>query len=213
MENQWHLGRFKGIPVSMHWTVLLTLPWMYLMLNDLLATLIAFAGFCFVLVAHEFGHVLMARWRGSYVDDIMLAGIHGRTSHGIVTRGNEIAIAWGGVLAQLVVLAFALLMGALLADTRSQWVWIIAAPLSWALIKWNLFLMIAALLPIGPFDGHMAWKAFPYLRDQAARRRRRGNAGEKVVKLDPAKRRELQQKSEKLAAEILEELKNKKKLH
>ena len=208
MENQWNLGRWAGIPVAMHWTVLLTLPWMYLMLNDGLATLIGFSAFCGLLVAHEFGHVVLARRCRTYVSDIMLAGLHGRTMHGGVSRGNEILIAWGGVFAQVLILALALVAQVLLAGITTPWIWMVAGPLLWVLIKWNLFLMIVALLPIGPFDGHMAWKAIPFLREKMLRRR----LGEKVVKLDAARRRELQQKSEKLTAEIIDGL-SKKKLH
>ncbi len=208
MQNHWQLGRWAGIPVSMHWTVLLALPWLYLMLGDWLAALIGSAAYFLLLLAHEFGHAAAARWRGLTVDAITLNGLHGETAHGYPrSTGDDILVAWSGVAAQAVILLLALLAGPYLETASSRAVATVAAPVMMVFTRWNLFLMVVALLPIGPMDGHRAWAVIPWVRQSLRRRRRSG----KVVKLDSAKRRALQKQSEKTAAEIIQRLGKKPK--
>jgi len=192
----------------MHWTVLLALPWLYLMLGDWLAALIGSAAYFLLLLAHEFGHAAAARWRGLTVDAITLNGLHGETAHGYPrSTGDDILIAWSGVAAQAVILLLALLAGPYLETASSRAVATVAAPVMMVFTRWNLFLMVVALLPIGPMDGHRAWAVIPWVRQSLRRRRRSG----KVVKLDSAKRRALQKQSEKTAAEIIQRLGKKPK--
>ncbi len=208
MENYWHLGRWFRIPVSMHWTVLLTLPWMWLWMRSIVAALIGFAAFVLLQLAHEFGHAAMARWRGLSVDGIILNGLHGQTSHSYPrNERDDILIAWSGVGAQFLILLLAIVAGQVLETISAPW-WVemIASPVLTVFTLWNIFLIIVALLPIGPMDGHRAWRIIPYLRKTMTRRRRSG----KVVKLDPARRRKLQQESEQKASEIINQLGKKK---
>ena len=208
MENYWHLGRWFRIPVSMHWTVLLTLPWMWLWMRSLVAALIGFAAFVVLQLAHEFGHAAMARWRGLTVDGITLNGLHGQTSHSYPrNERDDILIAWSGVGAQFLILLLALGIGQLLdAVATPWWLAVAAGPVLTVFTLWNIFLMIVALLPIGPMDGHRAWRLIPYLRKSMQRRR----DGGKVVKLDPVRRRKLQQDSEQIASDIISKLGKKK---
>src|SRR5437868_7280002 len=37
-RDHWQLGNWLGIPVRMHWTVLIAFVWLYLIFSDLLAT-------------------------------------------------------------------------------------------------------------------------------------------------------------------------------
>ena len=208
MENYWHLGRWFRIPVSMHWTVLLTLPWMWLWMRSIVAALIGFVAFVVLLLAHEFGHAAMARARGLSVDGIILNGLHGQTSHSYPrNERDDILIAWSGVGAQFLILLLALAAGQVLETISAPW-WVgtIAQPVLTVFTLWNIFLIIVALLPIGPMDGHRAWRIIPYLRKAMAGRQRSG----KVVKLDPARRRKLQQESEQKASEIISRLGKKK---
>ncbi len=207
MENYWYLGRWARIPVSMHWTVLLALPWLWLMMGDWLAALIASAAYFVLLVAHESGHALMARWRGLAVQGITLSGLHGETSHDYPrTPRDDVLIAWSGVGAQFLILLLALAAEYALPDVASREVEVFAAPVLMVFTRWNLFLMIVALLPIGPMDGHRAWRIIPMIRQSLGR----GRSSGKVVKLDAGKRRQLQQKSEKAAADIIQKLGKKK---
>jgi stage IV sporulation protein FB len=149
----------------------------------------------------------MARWRGLSVDDITLSGLHGQTSHSYPRNElDDILIAWSGVGAQLLVLLLALIARYFLQDTASPVVGLIAGPALMVFTLWNLFLMMVALLPIGPMDGHRAWRVIPYVRKQMQRRRR----SRKVVRLDPERRRALEKKSEQMASDVIQKLGKKK---
>jgi len=207
-QNYWQLGTWRRIPVSMHWTVLIAFAWLYLFFWDLLATVIASAAFFALLVAHEFGHVAVLRKRKISVESIELFGIHGRTSHGWASATDEILIAWGGVGAQVVVLLVALAIGYALELFVSPIVWVAAAPILFVFTKLNIFLMVVVLLPIGPFDGHSAWAAIPWLRKTIRRRRRAAKEAALFPERDlpPERRRELEDSSTKAAAELMEKL-------
>ena len=204
-QNYWQLGIWGRIPVSMHWTVLLIFVWLYLYFWDVLATAIASGAFFFLLVAHEFGHVVVLRRRKIAVESIALYGIHGKTSYGYASQKDEILIAWAGVGAQLVILVLALVVRYSLDLTSHPLVLAIARPVLVVFINLNIVLMIVALLPIGPFDGRAAWSAIPYLRGAA----RRGAKKREEIRmnpekgLSPEKRRELEESSSKAAADLL----------
>ena len=207
-QSHWQLGTWGRIPVSMHWTVLIVFAWLYLFFWDLVATAIASVAFFALLVAHELGHVAVLRKRKIPVESIELNGIHGKTSYGWASASDEILVAWGGVGAQLAVLLLALAAGYALDSRTNPVVLFIAAPILFVFTKLNIFLMVIALLPIGPFDGHGAWAAIPWLR-RAIRRRRQIAKDIKLFPekgLSPEKRRELEEKSTKVATELMEKL-------
>lgn len=207
MQNEWSLGRWGKLPVTMHWTVLMAFPWLFLMMNDLLASIIGSVAFFGLLVAHEYGHVLAARWRRVPVYSIALNGLHGETGRAHApTLKDQVIIAWGGVTAQLLVMVLAYgLAGLLVQLSPPDFVWTIVAPLLQVFTRWNVFLIIIALLPIGPMDGHEAWKIFTLARTSAAPARGNG----KVAPIDPARRRALEQDSAKKVTDILERMKRK----
>lgn len=207
-QTHWQLGTWRRVPVSMHWTVLIAFAWLYLFFFDLLATAIASVAFFALLVVHELGHVAVLRRRKIPVESIELFGIHGRTSHGWASAKDEILIAWGGVTAQIVVLLVALAVGYALELWANPIVWIVAGPILFVFTKLNIFLMLIALLPIGPFDGHTAWAAIPRLRKAVRRRRQGPNPAAQFPEreLPPEKRRELEESSTKAAAELLAKL-------
>jgi len=216
MENYWNLGRWRRIPVSMHWTVLLASVWLLLWFRDLLSTLIAIVAFFGLLVIHEIGHVVALRLKKIPVEGITLYGIHGEVSHGYPrSRGDDILIAWSGVLANLLVLVFAVLTEPLIVRTFDVFWLGVTVPIYVVFTQLNIFLIVVALLPIGPFDGRRAWQLIPWLRQKFRKRGRgpnvgNGSGGEKVVNLTPEKRRELERRSEKAAQEILRDLGKKK---
>ena len=86
---------------------------------------------------------------------------------------------------------------------------IVWGPLYFMFVKFNVFLMIVALLPIGPFDGHDAWKIIPRAKRKAKpriARARTATPDEPVVILDPQQQRELDESSEKEAADLMARL-------
>jgi stage IV sporulation protein FB len=207
-QSHWQLGTWRRIPVSMHWTVLLVFVWLYLIFGDLLTTAIASAAFFSLLVVHEFGHVAVLRARRISVESIELSGLHGRTSHGWASAPDEILVAWGGVAAQLVVLLLAVAAGYLLDLRTSPVAATIVGPILFVFTRVNFFLMLVALLPIGPFDGHAAWAVIPWLRKKIRKRRQVARDIKLFPEkgLSPEKRRELEESSTKAASELMEKL-------
>ncbi|APV48714.1 hypothetical protein BWI17_02860 [Betaproteobacteria bacterium GR16-43] len=185
----------------MHWSLLLSFAWLYLLLWTLLATAIASVALFALFVAHEFGHVAMLRWRRIPVAGITLSGIHGETSYGYARPQDEAWVAWGGVLAQLAVLVVASILAAVV-DFSNPLASLIAAPVLFVLTKFNIFLIVIALLPIGPFDGRKAWTAIPLIRSSLRRRVRVNRA----PKLTPEQQRELEARSHVEASELIEKL-------
>lgn len=210
-QNYWQLGRWRGIPVSMHWTVLIAFAWLYLLLWDLLATAIAAVALFALFVVHEFGHVAVLRRKKIAVESVELNGLHGRTAHGWASEGNDILVAWGGVAAQFVVLLLALGVMFFVPLQSLPGLALIVGPMLFVFIKLNVFLMVVALLPLGPFDGHRAWAVIPWLRKR--RRQRRQAAGNvkhfPEKKLSPERRRELEAQSTKAASELMDKLSKK----
>jgi Zn-dependent protease len=207
-QNYWQLGTWRRVPVSMHWTVLISFAWLYLFFFDLLATAIAAAAFFALLVAHEFGHALLLRTRKIPVERIELFGIHGQTSYGYAPEADQILVAWGGVAAQLVVLLLALGVGYSLQLWPNPIALLIVDPVLFVFIKLNVFLMVIALIPIGPFDGRVAWDIVPRVRRTIRKRRQRAREIKLFPEegLAPEKRRELEQSSANATAALMEKL-------
>ena len=207
-QNYWQLGTWRRIPVSMHWTVLIVFAWLYLFFWDVIATAIASAAFFALLVAHEFGYVTVLRWRKIPVESIELNGLHGKTSHGWASAPDEILVAWGGVGAQLVILLLAVAARNFLDLRASPVLLLVVGPILFVFTMLNIFLIIVALLPIGPFDGHSAWRVIPWLRKSIQTRRRMAKEIALFPEkgLTPEKRRDLEAKSALVATELMEKL-------
>ncbi|HEX4333250.1 MAG TPA: hypothetical protein VH040_13995 [Usitatibacter sp.] len=210
-ENYWQLGRWGRIPVAMHWTVLLAFAWMYLVFWSVPATLVGAVALFFVMVVHELGHVAVLRRRKVSIDNITFFGIHGTTSHGYAAPGVEIAVAWAGVAAQAVLLMATLALGAFVDFSSVPllgWAWGVTY-LVWT--RLNVFVMVIALLPLGPFDGRVAWSVFAYMKGAMRRRKRRKQ--ELLLNpersLSPERRRELEESSSQAATELLGKLSGK----
>ncbi len=213
-QDHWQLGTWGRIPVSMHWTVLLNFAWLYIIFMDVLATFIGAVALFLVMMAHEFGHVAMLRRRGLKVAAISLFGLHGETSYNEYDAkpGDAIAVAWGGVAAQVAVLVLALAANAFIPFHEVPLSLVVWAPMYFVFTKFNIFLIIIALLPIGPFDGHEAWRVLPRMR-KALRRRPAKRAppppAEPEPVFSPEEQRALDESSERAAAELISRLSRK----
>lgn len=211
-RNYWQLGKWRRIPVAMHWTVLLAFVWLYLLFWDVLATLIGSAAFFVLLVVHESGHVIVLRRKKIPIFGIRLYGVHGETEHGFVSKVQAIQVAWAGVGAQFLVLLCALLLMMLTRGVSNPVLSTILGPVLFVFTKVNLFLMIIALLPIGPFDGHDAWAVIPYVRGLRRKRRQAKLAHRKKLRerevlpdedLSEEQLQEMEDKAAKAAAEFI----------
>lgn len=207
-KNFWQLGAWRGVPVAVHWTVLFVFVWLYFFFRDVLATVIASVAFFGVLVVHELGHAAVLRWKKTEVESITFYGLHGTTEYSWASAANEILIAWGGVAAQLVLLLLAAAVSYVPGISTTPIIATVAVPVLFVFIQVNIFLMVVALLPIGPFDGRRAWAVIPRLRARMRRRRQAAGAlkADPEKNLSPARRRELEDASAKAAAELLEKM-------
>jgi Zn-dependent protease len=201
-QDHWDLGTWNRIPVTMHWTVLLNIVWLYLMMPSLIMAAVGSVAALVLYMAHEFGHVAILRWKKIPVASINLTGLHGETTYGYAKNAwDTMLIAWGGVLAQLAILALAWFVP-MFVDLNgfgavSAYV---VFPVLFVFTRFNLFLIIVALLPIGPFDGREAWRAIPLIR--SAIRKRIQKAREPT----PEQRKEFEARSHSEATDLMDRL-------
>jgi len=212
-QDYWPLGTWRRVPVTMHWTVLLSFAWMYLVFFDLVLTMVAIPFVFLLLVAHEAGHVVALRRRRIAVTGVALWGVHGETSYNeYAAKPNDVvAVAWSGVAPQAIVMLLALAAVAWIPFGAIPFGAMLSTVIYVVLVKINVFLMIVALLPIGPFDGHQAWKVIPRTRAAMKRRAKAKPAPAQAVvdpeeNLPPEQRRELDAASEKAAADLMARL-------
>ncbi len=153
------LGRVSGVDLRVHWSVGLAM----LVLAGPGFDPIAWLGFVFLVIVHELGHALLVRRAGLTVTALELSWAGGRC----LWRGNTDAltrawIAWGGVLAQLLLFAVAITCVWLWGPATAPW----AASLSHVLLVTNLWIAGLNLLPIPPLDGAEAWTLPRLLRQR-----------------------------------------------
>jgi Zn-dependent protease len=212
-KDSWDLGTWGRIPVTMHWTVLLSFAWLYIFFLDVLATAIGAVALFLLFIAHEYGHVLVLRRRRIAVTGIAFFGLHGETSYNeyAAKAGDEVAVAWGGVAAQLVVMLLAIAATELIPFASIPFGPLVWGPMYFVFLKFNVLLMIIALLPIGPFDGHAAWKAIPRMRAKmkarpAPKARAAAPPPEPEPEIPDERQRELDRNAEKEAAALIAKL-------
>jgi stage IV sporulation protein FB len=203
--NYWQLGKWWRIPVAMHWTMLLAFAWMYLIFWSVPATLIGALAYFVLAVVHEAGHVAVLRRKKIVVERVTLYGLHGETTYAYAKPLNEIQVAWGGVAAQLLLLLLSLAAYTLLPLESNWLLMFIAGPILLVWTKLNVFLMLVALLPIGPFDGRAAWAVIPYWR-AARKRRQRARVAAQAVQFTPEQLRVMEEDAAKEAAALLKKL-------
>ncbi len=207
MEDCLQLGKWRNIPVMLHWTALLSFVWLFVIFHDLLYTIVGAVFLFAVFATHEFGHVIALRRRKIPIDRAVFTGLHGETTRGSARKEiDEILIARSGVGAQFILFLIALAGFYAIRGTSNALISMISFPIFYVLFEINLFLAIVALLPIGPFDGRVAWRIIPWTRSWL-RRHKRQKASPKISAEELA---DLEEKSKVAAAKIIEELVNRK---
>ncbi|MCU0656861.1 MAG: hypothetical protein MUF64_16890 [Polyangiaceae bacterium] len=179
------LGQPSGVPIRVHWT----LPLGALFFSRFTWSPGFWLGFFLLILAHELGHAALVRLRKGTVTEVIVHGIGGECRHtGAYSELSSSIIAWGGVLAQAVLLAGAFAYQKLVG-AGSPFV----AQLLGVWIETNLTLMAINLLPIAPLDGARAWKLpgllrarRPQERPRATRPKLRLIKGQKGADLDEA---------------------------
>ena len=211
-QDSWSLGTWGRVPVQMHWTVLLAFAWMYLIFMDVVLMLLSIPFVFLVLAVHELGHVVMLRRRRIAVTGVSLWGIHGETSYNeyAAKAGDTVAVAWGGVLAQLALMLVALAATAFVPFGAIPFGAQLSTVMFVVLVKLNLFVMIVALLPIGPFDGHAAWQVIrrtrAKMKAKAPAKAKPAPAAAPEAHVPEERQRELDETAEREAAELIRKL-------
>ena len=186
VRKELKLFTFHGAPVLAHWTVLLAFPIGWAIEKSILGALVAQAAFLVLMLAHELGHAFVARRLRLPVYSLELYAVHGWCRYGSPHRQSaEVAVAWGGVLAQGVLFALALLLAKGL--NLSGGIPRTLAPAFDVWVPTNMLIAFCNLLPIPSLDGAKAWRFIPLGLSALAERlksraRRRPPAGRVVSK-------------------------------
>jgi Zn-dependent protease len=164
----WTLGRLRGAPIRLHWT----LPLGALLWSSFRFVPGFWLAFAILILVHELGHALLVlRYRLGLVE-IAVHGAGGYCQHGRSgSRFEEAAISWGGVLAQLALFAVVQLVVLVLGPPQSAF-W---GQVHSVFTHTNLWLAALNLIPIEPLDGAKAW---PLLGMWLSRLKRRTVADE-----------------------------------
>jgi Zn-dependent protease len=162
--------RAFGAPIYIHWSVFaVTLVLVLLSLDSIVYAVSAIAAYFAIIMIHEFGHAWVARRRRYKVIAIRIATFHGRCEYESAEyEGDDIAIAWGGVLAQLAVAIPMLVVAGVVGRANLGPFNHVVAMLGRA----NLIIAFINLIPAAGFDGEKAWRVLPLLKDWWIARRK-----------------------------------------
>ncbi|MCA0872064.1 site-2 protease family protein [Seohaeicola saemankumensis] len=189
MTWSFSLGRLLGSELRVHITFFLLLAWIGFAAYGTSGWAGAMVNIAFVLalfacvVAHEFGHALMARRYGIRTPDITLLPIGGlaRLERMPEKPGEEIAVALAGPAVNVVIWAVLTAFGAktslALTDLDQT-----SAGFLQRLAVVNLFLALFNMIPAFPMDGGRVLRALLCLRmDRVAATRAAATAGQIVA--------------------------------
>lgn len=155
--------RAFGAPIYFHWSVFaVTLALVLVSLDSVIYAVSAIASYLAIIVIHEFGHAWVARRRRYEVFAIRIAMLHGRCEYEAAEyEWDDVAIAWGGVLAQLAIAIPMLVVAIALGRANLGPFNNVVAMLGRA----NLVIAFINLIPSPGFDGEKAWRVIPLAKD------------------------------------------------
>ncbi len=158
------LGRVYNVPIRLHWSAAVGA----LIFGRFRFVPGFWLGFFGLILVHELGHLLLVRARKLRALEVVVHGFGGHCKHEAGSPYDQAIIAWGGVLAQFLILyiptRILLALGHWPAGAWSH-------QLLGALLDTNLFLILFNLAPFPPLDGAWAWK-LPGMWMEKRRRRR-----------------------------------------
>jgi hypothetical protein len=171
----WTVFRWRNSPVRLHWS----LPLSALLFSRFRFEPAAWLGLLVLVLVHELGHGLLVRRYRLEVASIDLHGLGGECRYlGFPSEWQVSVIAWGGVLAQAVLLPVGFLVA---PHIHHPFLATMVTTFAWT----NIWMIGFNLLPIPPLDGADAWKLFglwrqsrrelkSYLSARAAMQKQRG---------------------------------------
>jgi membrane-associated protease RseP (regulator of RpoE activity) len=150
------LFRLAGIPIRAHWT----LPIGALIFSGFRFAPAFWLAFFLLVLIHELGHATFVKAFRLRVIGIDITGFGGLCHwSGSATVAERGAIAWGGVLAQALLLVLTLASVAIFGRPRTLY----AAEIVSVFTYTNVWLIGLNLLPVPPLDGAEAWSFVGYL--------------------------------------------------
>jgi Zn-dependent protease len=163
--------RSFGAPIYIHWSVFaVVLVLAAISIESPIYAAVTMVSYLGIIAIHEIGHACVAQKRGYDVISIRIAFLHGRCEYEAPDyEWDEVAIAWGGVLAQLLVAAPILVIATLLDRVNLGYLGPIVVVLGYL----NLVIALVNLVPAPGLDGATAWRIIPLLWEKRTFRRRR----------------------------------------
>lgn len=152
------IARFRGAPVRVHWST----PLGALVFTRFMFLPGAWLGFFLIVLLHEVGHAVLVRAARLQVVSIDVLGFGGLCRwYGVPSPRWRATIAWGGVLAQSLLLVGTLIVSFVSPPMGSAFVAQLLDTFLWT----NVFIIAINLLPIAPLDGAEAWPLLGMMRD------------------------------------------------
>lgn len=172
------VARPWGIPIQLHWSI----PVGAFVFGRFQIVPGFWLAFFLLVLIHELGHAMLVRRYHLAIEAVQVHGLGGVCAYsGYPSALERSIIAWGGVLAQAVLLGL-----------TYAFVWTVGSPASafgsqmiHAFTWTNLIIMGINLLPIRPLDGAEAWKVFGLMRNRKYQKKK-----DDKRRLEAAQRRE-----------------------
>jgi Zn-dependent protease len=160
-----------GARAHIHWSALLVMGGMLVAsIRSPILALIVIYSFFGIIFLHEAGHAYFAKRLGYRAYDIYLGFVHGQCVYEAPhSEKHECIIAWGGVVAQLVVALPLIVLATLTPIAKIPGVGPVVALLGYV----SAMIALINLAPSRGLDGHKAWRLIPILL--AERRKPKSN--------------------------------------
>jgi Zn-dependent protease len=160
MQEYFRLGEFHvfGAPVYVHWSVLAVMALILVVYwQNPIIVAIALLSFFSIILIHEIGHAALAHRMGYRVFTLRVCLIHGLCEYEDPHyEWDEVKVAWGGVLAQILIAMLVFTLSSLGARHFAYF-----GPVLVFLGYYNLLVVPYNLLPIRGLDGYKAWRIIP----------------------------------------------------
>ncbi|TNF33872.1 MAG: hypothetical protein EP329_07820 [Deltaproteobacteria bacterium] len=158
-----HWGRYRGAPLRLHWS----LPLGMVALSGFAFAPLAWLAVLALVLVHEAGHASAIKRYNLRIVGVDLHGLGGETHWlGRPTLRQRVAIAWAGVMAQLVAFVVVALLNAAFGPAHELWLQQVVSVYTTG----NLIMMALNLLPLPGLDGELAWMILPGWRRRAQQR-------------------------------------------
>jgi stage IV sporulation protein FB len=161
--------RMFGAPVYFHMSVFIVVALVMLAsLKGIGLALVGALSYIGVLLLHEAGHALFARWQGLRPRMIRITAIHGVCEFDEPeTAKQDYIVAWGGVAAQLAVAIPLIALNGIFGIGNVDPFGPLVAILGYISIGIAAF----NLIPAPELDGAKAWRLIPLLLEERRERR------------------------------------------